>query len=617
MTKELYVDKHDGTFADPLTAFGLAVVMRDLLTRAHDQAATVTLCDAGSRYRLELNLPLDDAALGRLQGPYMPIHVIQTMKNAAGLPTDLPAAERIDYEMWKERRQRYFEIRKTLSKEDRQALARGEAHPAAEMLRGTEPHGDWDILRAINPAALPGYNALVLQWWQVQDHLAEVVLLLRSLYGAYPNDLEEAARRWKNLAKLHGWESKAEAGALQLLNPSQGKGQNRQKPDRLAMDNMSGFWLVEWLKAVGLYRAAITKQLAGTKDRKTYVLCPVDLGLAEHEAVFGAFKQAMTISESAVRSDILASLRYARLLLGHALSTEGASVRARFIGGHGPRDVVSGFASAFYKNLGNSAATMNLPFVGLPGWLRVTSLDEVTELVDLVEEHEGLVRTFDESHGDDYELLLRYRDFCSGDDLDAFFSFTNAYCGWLMGRRERNQFARQLSEENIRRLIMANDERKLTPILETEGFRNIAYAIRQSTVTAQYLRNVKKDRRYDVRYGLGQELVRKAHYPKDFIAALGTFMHEYNAESAQVMENRPGPYRRSLLTSDIEEIVRLIDAYGSETVCSLLVAYGYARGPKREDAVEEIGASAEADAGEDILPDVESHMGLDDADTDE
>jgi len=137
---------------------------------------------------------------------------------------------------------------------------------------------------------------------------------------------------------------------------------------------------------------------------------------------------------------------------------------------------------------------------------------------------------------------------------------------------------------------MGTDPR-LTPILESEGFQNIAYAIRQSTVTAQY-RKQQGDRKYDVRYGLGQELARKAIYPDSFIATLSDFLHKYNAENAQVMENRAGPYRRSIKTTDIDDIVRLIDEYGSETVANLLIAYGYARAPREggdpaEEALQE------------------------------
>ena len=106
-----------------------------------------------------------------------------------------------------------------------------------------------------------------------------------------------------------------------------------------------------------------------------------------------------------------------------------------------------------------------------------------------------------------------------------------------------------------------------------------------SQCLALHLSRKKKmdDRRYTVRYGLGRDLVRQSQYPTDFIAALSDFLHAYNAESAQVMENRSGPYRRSIKTSDIEEITRLIDEYGSDVIAKLLVAFGYARVPRQAE----------------------------------
>lgn len=126
---------------------------------------------------------------------------------------------------------------------------------------------------------------------------------------------------------------------------------------------------------------------------------------------------------------------------------------------------------------------------------------------------------------------------------------------------------------------------KLSEILDSPGFQNIAYAIRQSTIIAQY-RKKEGDRRYDIRYGLGRDLVRQSQYPDEFVAALSDFLHKYNAENAQVMENRSGPYRKSVQTGDIQEILRLIDQHGSDLIAKLLVAFGYAREPRPGEAGE-------------------------------
>ena len=82
-------------------------------------------------------------------------------------------------------------------------------------------------------------------------------------------------------------------------------------------------------------------------------------------------------------------------------------------------------------------------------------------------------------------------------------------------------------------------------------------------------------------------MARKANYPEEFIAALSDFLHKYNAENAQIMEKRQGPYRRSIQTGDIDDIVALVDEYGAPLVCNLLVAYGYARSPRQTSPDEE------------------------------
>jgi hypothetical protein len=41
--------------------------------------------------------------------------------------------------------------------------------------------------------------------------------------------------------------------------------------------------------------------------------------------------------------------------------------------------------------------------------------------------------------------------------------------------------------------------------------------------------------------------------------------------------------RKQLTTSDITEIVNLIDEYGAKTIGNMLVAFGYARVPREAD----------------------------------
>ena len=384
MTTNVYVDKSSGTFADPLLAFGLAVVLGDVSQRVHDSAAgQVRIVDQGVYYCLECDRALDEESLSRLEIPYTPAVAIRTAKNVASLPADLPFLATVDYERERDRRNEFFELLKGLPADARRAMARREDHPAIDLLRGHEPHEQWDVFRAINPAALPGYNKLMVQWWTIQEGLPAVIRILCDTFAQTPNDLEAARKAWKELAKTHGWSISPDTTALQVYNPSQGKGQNRTKADRLVMDNVkNAFWLVEWLKAVGFYHAALTKQLSGTKDRKTYVAAPTELDLAESDKVMDTFRSSMARAETAVRSDILASLRYTQALLDYARKGEGASLKARLLRYRQPSRVVSGLYSAFYKDLGNAVATMNLSFLGLPGWLHISSDEQKARLTE-------------------------------------------------------------------------------------------------------------------------------------------------------------------------------------------------------------------------------------------
>ncbi|MCB0112488.1 MAG: hypothetical protein KDD84_00275, partial [Caldilineaceae bacterium] len=227
---------------------------------------------------------------------------------------------------------------------------------------------------------------------------------------------------------------------------------------------------------------------------------------------------------------------------------------------------------------------MNLSFLGLPDWMpHIETIDDASLFVALVREHHDRVRSIDEDRSEGYALLQLYRDFLSGNYTAPFFAFLGSYSSYLMSAINRsNYFVKPFSETNLRRLFEMT-EPKLTPILENEGFRSIAYAIRMSTIVPLYR---GKSASYETRFGLGQELLRHAQYNNEFVQALSKFIHAYNDETTRV-QRRTGKQFRSLVTMDaVEKIVQLIDEYDSKTICNLLVAFGYARDQRAKEGVE-------------------------------
>jgi hypothetical protein len=364
-----------------------------------------------------------------------------------------------------------------------------------------------------------------------------------------------------------------------------GKGFNRPKADRAdLLQNPDVFWPLEFLKFWGMRMAGLPRFVSGGGDRKTYVLRPKNITLQTLRDVYRPFNAVMWPS-TAIKMDVLAALRYTDVFLEQWLAGQLDDVRY----GQQPGDHVSGLAVAFYKDMGQASTVLNLAEIGVPQWMVVETSEQAQAYRALLEEHRRVVTILDEGRGDQYRLLQLYRDFLSGRILESFFEFSAGYAGLTMSRMERGQWAPRFTTTNLEELIMTTDE-KLTPILENDGFKNIATAIRRSTVIPQYFKAQGKKGPYDVRYGLGNDLLRRAAYPEQFVQALSEFLHDYNRETAQIHERYKGnpPVRRAKVTTDdIQQVVALIDEYGSPTVANMLVAFGYARELRERQESEE------------------------------
>lgn len=572
-----YVDKRTSTFADVLAAYGLAAVLDEVVTQAigrHVQGST-WLRDAGPYYIIELLEPLQEAWVDGCR-PFV-TSFVQTRK--ANPPDDFPAGAVRDYEAGWERFRAYREARANLPKTaQEEGAVDSDAQRALDALR---PQPDFWVLALVGDyrmQALSTYNNAVLQWWSTQDALAINLKTILAMCAEPAVDLDAIARGWAKQIKRKGL--KRDLTASQLFNPHQGKGQNRTKANALAMGNEKSFWLLEYLKAAGLWECAVPRTVRGGDDRKTYVLAPVNITLGAHKAVFKTFAGRLW-NETAVKMDCVAALLYTQTLLEYS---EAGQYDELDFEGYGPDRVVAGFHVTQYKLLSRNAYTaLNLAFIGLPRWVgEACDREEISQMEEVIKEHKKIVNGIEEARSDGYNLLVQYRDFLSGQQLDAFFDFAVGYSQYLTSEWEAgHRWVRPFRPKHLGRLIVTM-KKDLRAIIENPGFQNVAYAIRYSTIIPQGRKARGESSLYDIRYGLGRELKQKANRKDDFIAALGDFMQSYNAENAQVLETKKQQMRRDLRTGDVEAIVGLVDEYGPQVVCNLLVAYGYAREPREE-----------------------------------
>ena len=602
-----YVEKSTGTFADALMAFGAAFVLKAVLRHGIGEDAEVRLVDMGTAYALELSSALREEWLEQCP-PFTAAPFLVTQKNTVKLPRDLSeeADVQIRYEEERQKKDDYWAIWNSLPAEAKQARMRGVEHPALAALIGKGIPQHWEIYRALNPSTLDTYNHAVTQWWLSLSAFPDLLRVLLYMLSEPVNDVVGAAERWAKVCKTRGLEKPKEMTAAQLFNPTQGKGQNRPKPDGAKMENVGNFWLPEYLKVVGLYQAGLTRVVdpRNAKDRKTYVLAPRDITFGAHSGVMERFRQAMAGSDTAVKLDVLAALRYTQAFLQYAAESRAAGALEIEMGLR-PGNVVAGLQMAFYKNLGQSAATMNIAFINLPSWVHIGEPAQMQTFQDVLREHTFVIRALEETRSEMHDLLARYRDFVSGDTLQPFFEFTIGYSVLRMRSREGGRPYPSFTTTNLEVLLMNTTEgRPLSAIVQSEAFRNIAYAIRHSTVAPQAQKAQGKTPNYDIRYGLGQRLARKAQYPENFLAELSLFLQEYSAENGQQLERRGRHYRRVIREDDITEIVRLVDEYGSQVVCDLLIAFGYASGPEKmgepgQDGTEDDnGSDSDVNGGE-------------------
>jgi len=489
-----FVSKRSGTFADVLAAYGLAAIVDEVLAQGKGRFARrrVWLRDAGPYYTVELSEPLQPEWVEGCQFFRGPAFFITTGRTKPGdVPPDTETRN-VD-ETWDSVR--------TFNALRSQLLDEGLRGTDLErQLVDSKPPHDWPVVALVGDYRMQAkgiYNKAAAQWGLTSNHFTLNLQTILKMCATPDADLATIGQEWDKQVKVKG--VKRDLTASQLFNPHQGKGQNWPKANALKMDNIKdNFWLWEYLKATGLWLCAAPRTVVGDNDRKTYVLAPLDITLSAHKKVFQDFAGRIWNERrgdtTAIKMDIIAGLLYAEVLMEHSKTAQQDDLDFDVIGfdDRGPEDVVAGFHVAQYKLLSRNAYTMtNLTFLGLPAWTgQARNRAEVLRMKGVIEEHLNVIRGIDEGRSDGYNLLLRYRDFVAGGKWDAFFDFAVGYSHYLVreqhethrtGRKSRTwQFSMRNLEE-----LMKRTNKPLAPIIQSEGFRNIARAIRLSTVTAQ------------------------------------------------------------------------------------------------------------------------------------
>ena len=593
-----YVDCESGTYSDALTAFGLANVLSRALQDG-GQSPQVTIRNLGTAYLLQLEATLTEELIAKANYPDELLPLIQDAPHPEGA-THYPLNEYLS----------------RLTARTAEAAGAADAEQAAQF----EPPSDLGIYRIIEQLQGDGLlNRVSNLLWKHRTQYPELLTIALGIYEETPNRVAEGRRHfstWKRRTKSASFV--ADETLLAIFNPLWQKSINSPKPDGSENKNYKNFWIPEWLKIIGMPKAGLSvsvrtgreRRRFSEEDKKVYVLAPAYIGLQNHSDIMRDFQRSV-YSASAVKADIAVLLNYSEALLLYA---ERGGAIPRFARA---RDAVDGFYTVYFKKSGTQRSAYsltNLAFIQLPGWVRLpepATTEAIAEYQNIIKAHRdvlfyryptagGFTDFIDESTGEGNDMLRQYREFLSGGSLEALLDFFAAFASLLMQHLARGEKTWQFQLTQLRRLLLlmeTNTKPTLQEILNDDGFQEVARAIRLATVTAQWLKAKKIKSSHEIRYGLAQELKRKAPFKDAFVAALMKFINQYQAENARYRE-RGGSNIHQVTTTHVERIVALLDhcgGDGAEPVASLLIAYGYAYDDSRAEEDEKLAADLTID----------------------
>lgn len=559
MTKfnQFFIQKRTGTYADSLAAVGLAKMIWAISNGTENE-----IVEGTGSFSIRLSNPIDLEQADYtvlLRDPLFKF--IQTKPDE----TPPPGAKSFDYVSYKAQADTYREASKR--KKAGQDLSEIQKPPKI-FYTFQKVH----ILQGINAR-----NKLFQEIWNANP--LELAASLKSKLIALGNGRLSGDVDSKFNPKVP---------AVQVFNPAVGKGINRPKPDGAARASLPAAfvdWFEEWLRFIGGDLALWGYTI--DDDIKMSVPVPRNMSLM-HLEILAPLEG--TTAWTSRKADIFAVFDLVQFLIRKSevrLTSGWEYLTPR---GSTPGDVISSIQTAYFKSLGSAKPVSNISGVGLPNWFPVYDEEDINRWNTIIEEHKKVLQLLDEDKSEEAALLHQYRDFLSASDWLVFLRFQGNYGPLIMSRREKNRPIRSFLLKNLEELFrMSKPGLHVKEILDNEGFRNIARAIKQATVSEQYLKS-KGQQVFDIKYGLFQEIKRKAKFREELLSVIAEFINEFNYENArreEQLKDKPGRRRKRVSMQDLEQFGELLDRYKTpketEAIAMLLIAFASAKDEKVQE----------------------------------
>ncbi len=545
---KFYVKKESDTYSDAIETFGLAAIISEILkqTNIYD-FQDILIEDKGFCYQVSTSKEITNELL--LSCNYFDI--LPYISNKKDNNTNL-TFHYIDYEKEKEIRNKYH----SLSSEEKENSS-------------YLPRSDFDIIRMF--ANMKGYKNSFYNCRAWQNYFPSLLSFILKFYSSITLDESKFEKEINSYIKKKDIKI-CKVNALQDINPNKGKGANQLKADGVTPKSQSDFWLRQLVRFKGGWQTFVVRYI-GTKkkDFKTYSIIPNQIYFENLKSVYKSFKP-LIIGEDAIKMDILLILLFTKELIRHDIAFES---RWDFIA---PKDKVSGFQFAYYKNLGQRPAVMNIGILGLPNFINIHNKQEGIEWIELLDEHQQLISQIDEKKSSNISMLQKYCQFISSNEFETFFDFTYEYSTFLISAHLNSKINYKPQPLSLNKLeVLMSTQEKFQPIMQNKGFNAIAMAIRSSTIKPILHKNKK-----DVIFGLSHKLKIASRDNESFAEEISNFVQQYN-EGIMLKDYHQKQHPKYITTEELEEFFKLLDeGHSSKLIAGLLIAFGYAKEPSKE-----------------------------------
>ncbi len=563
------VHKKSGTYSELLEAYGLANLLHKILV-AVNLSDDIVITDKEYCYEVSTSIDVTDDIISKLK--YFPPFKYIKQKVDSDVNNYPDYYDYPKQNEWKKEKQAMlngaYKIKDVSDKQ--KEIERINKIYETEKPRDTE----YDVYsEMITPNNFSGFDKLYSNF---NDNRESFSILTEYILDNYQG------KNTKLPQKVRINESKPTA--LQLYNPNRGKGLKADKANSVVGGNFKLSWISETMKILGSLSDMICQRVkvGSNYDLKVFVPEYKQLNYSSKSILIPKFKR-LAKGNTPIKIDVLYILLFAKLLIENM----GFSGRRRKI-----KDVVTGLHSVYQKDLGQNKAVVNIGFIQIPDFIEIGSKEDVHEWVEILQEQMSIIGRMKEEN-DATPGLMIYRNFISGSKIEDFFKFSFWYAEYLMSQLSKQNKPKAFTINTLNKLFisMDNQEISLKSIIENEGFKAVAEAIRKSTVSLQYLS--KEKRKYEIRYGVAQALQTKSKTKTDLAEYIGEFISLYNAETSRKAEKDDRAFRKNVREDKLSQFFELLDCHSSKLIGALLASYGFALPQKSQSEDDEDDLSDE------------------------